>query len=171
MEISLKRVKYAAFASEETPCFSAKVYVDGKLLCEARNDGHGGSDMLHPAKGRTHAEIVAVDKALKASAVKPVKMDDLDRHIWDDGYRPGLEEAVHDALYNWLYTRDLKRRLTKNVLISVDGRILVFKTPYSDKVRDQILKKHPAGRFLNSMDFSEALSLYRNYMNEAPAHA
>ncbi len=58
-KIILKNLKYAAFASEETSCFSATVYVDGKRLCTARNDGHGGCDSydsLGPPGGFTTGE-------------------------------------------------------------------------------------------------------------------
>lgn len=42
--VILKNLKYAAFASEETHCFEATVYVDGKRFCIASNEGHGGPD-------------------------------------------------------------------------------------------------------------------------------
>src|SRR3546814_10803069 len=41
--ITLKNLKVADFASEETMCFSATVVFDGTPLAEARTDGHGGS--------------------------------------------------------------------------------------------------------------------------------
>ena len=45
--ITLKNLKVADFASEETLCFNATVVFDGTPIAEARNDGHGGSTFLH----------------------------------------------------------------------------------------------------------------------------
>ena len=41
-KIELKNLKTAEFASEETHCFEATVYLDGKRFCIASNQGHGG---------------------------------------------------------------------------------------------------------------------------------
>ena len=43
MKIELKAVKVHHDMSEETLCFSANLYVDGKKICEISNRGCGGS--------------------------------------------------------------------------------------------------------------------------------
>src|SRR3546814_5318593 len=50
--ITLKTLKVADFASEETMCFSATVVFDGTPIAEARNDGHGGSTFLRALSGK-----------------------------------------------------------------------------------------------------------------------
>lgn len=47
MIITLKNFKHAAFASQETYCFQATVYADGKKVGVASNEGHGGSTFIH----------------------------------------------------------------------------------------------------------------------------
>ena len=47
MDIKLKNLKIAKFMSEETTCFQATIYVDGKIAGTAQNDGHGGSTYCH----------------------------------------------------------------------------------------------------------------------------
>ena len=39
MKITLKNVKYSEFASQETYCFEATIYLDGKKAGQVRNDG------------------------------------------------------------------------------------------------------------------------------------
>lgn len=39
---TLKNLKVCEWASEETTCFTATLYVDGKRVGECSNDGHGG---------------------------------------------------------------------------------------------------------------------------------
>ena len=51
-KIELKNLKTAEFASEETQCYEATVYVDGKAFCIASNQGHGGSDSYDAIRPR-----------------------------------------------------------------------------------------------------------------------
>ncbi len=43
MKIELKNVKHSEFASQETDCFEATLYIDGKRSGRVWNDGQGGS--------------------------------------------------------------------------------------------------------------------------------
>ena len=57
--ITMKGLKVAEFASEETTCFQATVYVDGKRFCIASNEGHGGPDRFDAlTRGREHADAI-----------------------------------------------------------------------------------------------------------------
>lgn len=47
MKIELKNIYFSERMSEETNCFSADVYVDGKKFLEAKNNGHGGCTDYH----------------------------------------------------------------------------------------------------------------------------
>lgn len=55
--MELKKVKYFESGSQETPCFTAELWVNGKLIAYLENDGHGGSNMVHPAKGLTYKDV------------------------------------------------------------------------------------------------------------------
>jgi len=60
MKIELKNFKHAAFASEETLCFSATVYVDGQRMFEASNSGKGEYTRIEPLKGHSAADLKRV---------------------------------------------------------------------------------------------------------------
>ncbi|HSX21535.1 MAG TPA: hypothetical protein VLE97_02020 [Gaiellaceae bacterium] len=47
MKIELKRFTTNARLSQETTAFAADVWVDGKKVGYAENDGHGGNTMVH----------------------------------------------------------------------------------------------------------------------------
>ena len=48
MKIELKNVKVNAMFSEETTCFMADVFINGKKVAHAKNDGRGGcTDYYH----------------------------------------------------------------------------------------------------------------------------
>ena len=45
--LELKGIKHAAFASQETHCYEASVYFNGKIIGWVNNDGYGGSDTFN----------------------------------------------------------------------------------------------------------------------------
>lgn len=55
--LSLKNLKFHEDMSEETPCFSADLYENGKLMAHVSNRGHGGCNDYQPAKGKTWKDI------------------------------------------------------------------------------------------------------------------
>ena len=56
-KLMLKKVKVHEDMSEETICFSADLYDDGKLVAHVKNDGRGGCNDVYPAKGVTYEEV------------------------------------------------------------------------------------------------------------------
>jgi hypothetical protein len=53
----LKKLKFHEDMSEETPCFSADLYENGKLVAHVSNDGHGGNNNVYPANGLTYKDV------------------------------------------------------------------------------------------------------------------
>lgn len=61
-KLTLKKVKVHEDMSEETICFSAELYDDGKLVAYVSNRGHGGSNELSPAlKGLKYSDVAKYD--------------------------------------------------------------------------------------------------------------
>ena len=48
MKLELKNIKHTERASEETHCYQASLYVNGKPVAIVSNDGHGGPDRVIP---------------------------------------------------------------------------------------------------------------------------
>ena len=61
--ISLKNLKHFAAGSQETYCFTATVYLNGKRVGTAENDGHGGET------------IVRLDSEHRDAAIDPNAVD------------------------------------------------------------------------------------------------
>lgn len=68
-EITLKGFKHAAFASQETLCFEATVYIDGKKAGHARNDGCGGCTYVHLDAEFRHLDTPENDLEGKVDAI------------------------------------------------------------------------------------------------------
>lgn len=165
MEVALKNVQYAAFASNETHCFTAKVYVDGKLLCVASNEGHGGCTDFYPAPGRKRDDVKRVDTYLQEHATAPAAGDEMSHKLWATGWRPGLESKVDDLLVRWMLAKELRRHLKKSTLTAgPSGAVWCHKVVFTDAAKDRIkasiLTKYPDRQVLNEMPFERALDVY-----------
>ena len=66
MKVELKAVKFYPSLSEETNCFQATIYVDGKKAGTAENRGTGGPTDYHFADATVEAAFCAYAKSLPA---------------------------------------------------------------------------------------------------------
>jgi hypothetical protein len=154
--ITLEKVKHAAFASEETLCFSAVVLFDGKAVCEVRNDGHGGADRVTVTD---EDGINALDAFVRS--LEPVAFEG---HV----LKPTLELVVGDLMERWLTERDFKRALAKKWLYTTPTApnlvYYVTKAKVSDPDRwADAYERHHKHRpnFLHTLPPAEALAIYR----------
>ncbi len=104
MKIELKNVKFSDFASEETNCFRADVYVNGKKAGYCKNDGHGGNTYVH-VENRNEVEDYC-------KSLPPIDFGGL---MVDSN----LENLVDMLFEDWLKEKskkDLKKKLEKAML-------------------------------------------------------
>lgn len=57
--VEIKDLQYCDFASQETPCYSASVHIDGALAGTVSNDGQGGASCYMPADLRERVDRLA----------------------------------------------------------------------------------------------------------------
>ncbi len=69
MNVELRRFTTNARLSQETTAFAADVWVDGKKVGHAQNDGHGGATMVH-LDPSVRAAVEAHGKALVPAEYK-----------------------------------------------------------------------------------------------------
>ena len=117
MEIKTLKLRtyHTMQGSEETPCYNATVYINGKKAIEISNDGRGGMDYQHsyPDFGDGREGIVqkANEWCVKTFGQESFK-------FMADGkeetctYDIDLEHHCHNELYKWLDTikKDLKKQ-------------------------------------------------------------
>jgi hypothetical protein len=68
--ITLKSFKTVKWMSEETTCFTAIVLLDGKVIGEASNEGHGGSTFLHFTSPLSKATAEEFAKSISPADVR-----------------------------------------------------------------------------------------------------
>jgi hypothetical protein len=155
MKIELKALKYSDFASQETHCFQANIYIDGKMRGTADNDGRGGMTTIRP--WQLHNEI-----KLHTDKIPPriVKYGDTEMSLEasPDSY---IDELVTLALHE----KDLKRAMKTRILFTRENQ--VFETQKFDAAKLKAAVNHPqvrekldADQILNLLPVAEALEIY-----------
>jgi hypothetical protein len=165
MKIELKNIKHSEFASHETNCYEATIYINGKREGLVSNDGQGGCDNVTP--WQLAQEIDAYAKTLP-----PVVCEWIDPKTGEPFVLEQTHETIFgDLLNQWLHAKDLKKVMANRILFQKeDGKIYETKTmPATDlKVHlnqtrlQEILK---AKKVLNFLPFDEALSIYKENAN------
>ena len=157
MKIELKNIKYAEFASQETHCFEASVYIDGKRAGTVGNDGRGGSHDYHPRE---------LWQTLKAHAeTMPGRMWKLDGNELE--LKPDPDTIIDNLLVEHLYSRDLKRAMSKRIVFLRDDGVLRESVGLKKEDMQKLLSdpalptKLNANKILNLMPFDAALLTYR----------
>lgn len=157
MKIQLKNIKHAQFASEETNCYEATVYFQGKKVGSVGNDGHGGCDREARSDKALWADMEAFIGTLPPQDCK----------FGDKTYsmKQTLESICGDLLTEHLLTKDLKRLLKNRVVYVQDGRL--YQTKCAKNVTltlphwiEQIKDRDGVSAVLNELDISKALEIF-----------
>ena len=156
MKLELKNIKYYASMSEETDCYEAILYVDGKRLGRVHNDGHGGCD-YHDFSWKDYERVNEWCKENLPKWICPFDNteNETDLDLW-----------CHGQVTNYLMQKDLKRLLKKLFVMEEDKQFFTYKAKWRD-ISPQALwawkKKHPTSIVLNDLPFDEAFELYQQH--------
>ena len=149
MHLSLdKEITYSTRLSEETQCFAAEVFIDGKKAGTVENRGRGGCHMYYP---HTLRDTLAAHGATLAPKVMEHGTFDYDADL-----------VIDDLLFDHLIRTELKKKLAKQVLFQTkDGKLMA--SPKYDAATLVKAIQHFTAKgetVLNSMDFDAALAIY-----------
>lgn len=173
MKIAIKNLKHAEFASQETNCYQATVWVDGKRAFTASNEGHGGADYYEPlhAKGKdpsqARSEFNAVMEKVEAHCATLPKWGS--EFGGEDNNDVTPEILINNLVHKKLLEKDLKKLLKSRVLLldkDEAGELKIFEVRYKGV---RVIKnthvfvtasRHPSAIILNNLAFDEALEIY-----------
>ena len=155
-KIELNNLKHSDFASQETYCFEASVYIDGKKAGTVSNQGCGGCHSYHPN---------TLYPLLKAEA------DKLPPEQWDLGGQsltitPDADTIISELVTEALQAKDLKAGMRRRILfIGEDGSVYETKTMEAAELAKQLSRPNlhevlKTKTILNLLPFPEALSIY-----------
>lgn len=159
-KIELRNISHSARNSEETDCFVADVYLDGKKAGEARNQGHGGPTDIYP---------VDLSRALDAygATLPPHVCDFMDPETKQPAtLTMDAELIVGDLLTQWILAKDLRRALGRSPLTfdAAERAIYKWSVPRGQTLAQTLEAMQKKGRdLLNMMPQAQALDLYRYF--------
>ena len=143
MNIELKNVKHSEFASHETPCFQASVYIGGKRAFQVSNDGQGGCHFYHP--------FDQVGKTLFKQAFEYAQ--NLPKRKYEEfgGFEVNmdLDMIINDLFGEWQENQTLKKWCKTHTVLKDDGGYFLVDHPYSDAVKKYVSEKHPMATIIN----------------------
>lgn len=171
MKIELRSIKHSAFASQETNCFEATVYIDGKKAGTVHNSGHGGCHFYYP---RTLQERLD-EHAKTLPAIVCEDMKDPHDPSKPFTYQPDADSVIDRLLTDHLIERDLKRALGKRILFVKDGKLMQTKTLRKEAIAhymlpanlERVKQQYGTDTILNAMPLAEALAIYRKFAEAA----
>jgi len=105
MKIELKKISFNERMSEETNCFVADLYINGKKAGYCKNDGRGGCTEYH---GNTKADNVLIREA-EAYCKSLSKIRSKTLYFGSLEYDQSLESVIDDLLDAHLKAKDLER--------------------------------------------------------------
>ena len=167
-KLEVKNISYYERGSEETPCYNATVYINGKKAVEVSNDGHGGSDRQH----------VWHENGFRLQEINEWCVAKFGKSTWEYGGQTystdlDLEHYCHDELYKHLDTKLLKRNMKKNIMFFRDENDIKSGQYTLAKIQNNIgglmayiKDKYPKSFILNDMPFEKALETFRSYERE-----
>jgi len=172
--ITLKGIKHAAFASEETHCFQATVYFDNKKVGTVSNEGRGGCDYEYPTDNNGWDKMESYIDTLPP-IMTDYRLPNADGEPFT--YKESLEGICCDLLNDWLIEKDVKRTLKNSLAFVIDGDLEAFaktgefcRFPLKKKgwTRDKlvegytkiVMEKHPEAVILNNLPLAKVVQLF-----------
>lgn len=173
MSISLKNFKYYDSMSEETLCFEASVYFNGKRIGDVRNDGHGGEAHFRADwKTCSHALIEQAEAWAKAF----VPMNNGEPEFLDDEktipYRfTSVADYCDYAASQEARKKDLEKQYARacrggKVLFFVpsqagqDAGLFSTQGPYTPAMRQRLETKYPGVVIFAALAKAEAVAAF-----------
>ena len=160
-KLELKNISYYKQGSEETPCYNATVYVNGKKAVEVSNDGRGGCDRQHTyPKFMDEYPNINVVKELDEYCVKTFGTK---KYEWGE-IDIDLEHWCQDKMYEYVDQKKLKRDMkTKFICVDIEKNELYAyaKKGHSDVAFQKHMDKHHSSdTCLNFLEFDLAWKFY-----------
>ena len=104
MKLELKNIKFYESMSEETNCFQANLFINGKKIADVRNQGQGGPTDYHVLDFKNQ-QILRDAEAFCLSLPK----EKIEGMMSDFEFQPTLESRIDDLLEAWLKVKAEKK--------------------------------------------------------------
>lgn len=156
-KIELKNIKHSAWASQETHCYQATLYVDGVKWGTVSNEGHGGCDLFDGAEGYDWDDLAELNKRIRET-YEPYEYEGMTLKL-------NIEMLCGDLVNQWLRDKDFNRAMKAKVLFTkpnVQGiwQLAVKKPLTLEVMLAKAKAQHPQYTYLADLPVDEAKAIY-----------
>jgi hypothetical protein len=156
MKIELKSLNVMLGRSDETYCYTASLYVNGKKIGDVGNSGMGGPDDFRG------------DMTKFQEADTWVSQNMPQMHLYDDHSIPMTIELLCGSIVeDSLLKKDLKKSLAKEVILEIPGTkgLQSMRWKGVRKITEAHIlsaqKSYPKANILNTLPFDDALKIFK----------
>lgn len=104
VKVTLKKITFYERMSEETNCFAADLYINGKKVGECKNDGQGGCTNYYGNSKENNEIIRQTEEHFKSLPMVQMTGD------YTFKYQPSLEHEIDDQFELYLKAKEEKKR-------------------------------------------------------------
>ena len=143
MKIELKNLKVNSAFSEETICFMADVFINGKKVAYAKNDGRGGCTDYFPYEGQRELLNIA-ELFCKSLPTKPI---DFGNRVVE--FTQSLESVIDDLVFEKEKAKEQKKidKLCETYIVYGKPNGMTYRyIGYNGRKKIADLKKSIAGQ-------------------------
>lgn len=115
MKLELKNVKFYESMSEETNCFEADLFINGKKIAYVKNSGQGGSTDYHVLDFMKNNNVLREAEQFCLSLPK----EKIEGMMSDFEFQPSLESRIDDLFEAWLKVKadkKFEKQMEKGIL-------------------------------------------------------
>ena len=160
-KIELKSIDVHLGLSDETPAYTARLFVDGKHFADVENDGHGGCDLVDAPKGEEEDFRGRLEhlEGWIADTYPETDMSEYDL----PPMKESLESVCHGLVWLHVDRRNVRSVLSRNLMALDDGKVYAY-TKRGDLgvIRKTIEAKRPESTILNDLPFLEAFRIIQD---------
>jgi hypothetical protein len=152
MKLELKSINFQPNMSEETNCYRAVLWVDGKPLAHLKNSGRGEGDCAdpHEKSGLNMPQVYEKLKEVSKFTDENLKPDD-----WKYDFPYDWEMWVGDQLNMYDLKKYFRRKLNAGAIVFRGGKVLFAKCSKLQMPR-VLAKAEKTDVILNNLPFEEA---------------
>lgn len=134
LQLQLKAIKYSGWASQETACYEAKLYVDGKSFAYVSNNGHGGPDRIDNDPKFKGDWRKVYDQIIEEFEDRELHPRDEPCEYFPDGFAQTLETWCGKRLDEHLARKDMKRSMKRKCLFLLENEEGVYESDWHPPV-------------------------------------
>jgi hypothetical protein len=167
VKIEVRNLKVSL--SEETIAYTAIIHIDGKPAFDARNQGHGGCDLIRPLGNGPSEQEVNAYLAENVAPDGPFEDDPAKRQPYDIGRPCNLESFIGREIARLSEEKEWAR-VTKKIAILVGDQVRTYppkSLPPTEanlaRIREQIKEGKIKGLLINGADEEVTLRAKRAF--------